>query len=85
SVDLKEMTKLSREPLIAIFVAVLTVSIMAFLFGLVFAEKISEANESENYNKKGQISFNADTFSKALIDDSDKVYKTLAGYSSNYD
>ncbi|HBH1458838.1 TPA: DUF819 family protein [Clostridioides difficile] len=42
SVDLKEMTKLSREPLIAIFVAVLTVSIMAFLFGLVFAEKISE-------------------------------------------
>ena len=42
-------------------------------------------NESENYNKKGQISFNADTFSKALIDDSDKVYKTLAGYSSNYD
>ncbi len=30
SVDLKEMTKLSREPLIAIFVAVLTVSIMAF-------------------------------------------------------
>lgn len=39
SVDLKEMTKLSREPLIAIFVAVLTVSIMAFLFGLVFAEK----------------------------------------------
>ncbi|EGT5270727.1 DUF819 family protein [Clostridioides difficile] len=42
SVDLKEMTKLSREALIAIFVAVLTVSIMAFLFGLVFAEKISE-------------------------------------------
>ena len=42
SVDLKEMTKLSREPLIAIFVAVLTVSIMAFLFRLVFAEKISE-------------------------------------------
>ncbi|MCM0745116.1 DUF819 family protein [Clostridioides difficile] len=42
SVDLKEMTKLSREPLIAILVAVLTVSIMAFLFGLVFAEKISE-------------------------------------------
>ncbi|MDL0254368.1 DUF819 domain-containing protein [Clostridioides difficile] len=42
SVDLKEMTKLSREPLISIFVAVLTVSIMAFLFGLVFAEKISE-------------------------------------------
>lgn len=42
SVDLKEMTKLSREPLIAIFVAVLTVSIMAFLFELVFAEKISE-------------------------------------------
>ncbi|MCC0701201.1 flagellar filament capping protein FliD [Clostridioides sp. ZZV15-6383] len=42
-------------------------------------------NESENYNKKGQISFNADAFSKALIDDSDKVYKTLAGYSSNYD
>ncbi|HBG5053116.1 TPA: DUF819 family protein [Clostridioides difficile] len=42
SVDLKEMTKLSREPLITIFVAVLTVSIMAFLFGLVFAEKISE-------------------------------------------
>ncbi len=34
---------------------------------------------------KGQISFNADTFSKALIDDSDKVYKALAGYSSNYD
>ncbi|MDB0440801.1 DUF819 family protein [Clostridioides difficile] len=42
SVDLKEMTKLSREPLIAIFVAVLTVSIMAFLFGLVFAGEISE-------------------------------------------
>lgn len=42
-------------------------------------------NEHENYNKKGQISFNADAFSKALIDDSDKVYKTLAGYSSNYD
>ncbi|MDX5711381.1 flagellar filament capping protein FliD, partial [Clostridioides difficile] len=42
-------------------------------------------SEHENYNKKGQISFNADTFSKALIDDSDKVYKTLAGYSSNYD
>lgn len=42
SVDLKEMTKLSKEPLIAIFVAVLTVSIMAFLFGLVFADKISE-------------------------------------------
>ncbi|UWD48929.1 flagellar filament capping protein FliD [Clostridioides difficile] len=42
-------------------------------------------NEHENYNKKGQISFNADAFSKALIDDSDKVYKSLAGYSSNYD
>ena len=42
-------------------------------------------SEHENYNKKGQISFNADTFSKALIDDSDKVYKALAGYSSNYD
>ncbi|MGO1043851.1 flagellar filament capping protein FliD [Clostridioides difficile] len=42
-------------------------------------------NEAEDYNKKGQISFNAETFSKALIDDSDKVYKTLAGYSSNED
>ncbi|HBF5455740.1 TPA: flagellar filament capping protein FliD [Clostridioides difficile] len=42
-------------------------------------------SEAKDYNKKGQISFNADTFSKAIIDDSDKVYKTLAGYSSNYD
>ncbi|CZR95485.1 MULTISPECIES: flagellar filament capping protein FliD [unclassified Clostridioides] len=42
-------------------------------------------NESENYNKKGQISFDKDVFSNALIDDSDKVYKTLAGYSSNHD
>ena len=45
SVDLKEMTKLSREPLIAIFVAVLTVSIMAFLFGLVFTSNIKKFKE----------------------------------------
>ncbi|MCC0637100.1 MULTISPECIES: flagellar filament capping protein FliD [unclassified Clostridioides] len=42
-------------------------------------------NESENYNKKGQIAFKEDVFSKAIIEDSDKVYKILAGYSSNSD
>lgn len=42
-------------------------------------------NESENYNKKGQISFNESVFSNAIIEDSDKVYKILAGYSSNSD
>ncbi|MCC0674213.1 flagellar filament capping protein FliD [Clostridioides sp. ES-S-0145-01] len=42
-------------------------------------------NEHENYNKKGQISFDESVFSKAIIEDSDKVYKVLAGYSSNSD
>ncbi|NMS89692.1 flagellar filament capping protein FliD [Clostridioides difficile] len=42
-------------------------------------------NEHENYNKKGQISFDESVFSNAIIEDSDKVYKVLAGYSSNSD
>ncbi|MCC0783687.1 flagellar filament capping protein FliD [Clostridioides sp. ES-S-0108-01] len=42
-------------------------------------------SEAKDYNKKGQISFNEDVFSKAIVEDSDKVYKILAGYSSNSD
>ncbi|MCR8746805.1 DUF819 domain-containing protein [Romboutsia lituseburensis] len=42
SLDLKEMRKLSKEPIIALFSAVFSVCLMAFLFGLVFATKIDE-------------------------------------------
>lgn len=42
-------------------------------------------SEHENYNKKSQISFSESAFSKAIIEDSDKVYKILAGYSSGSD
>lgn len=42
SLDLKEMKKLTKEPIIALVSAVLSVCIMAFIFGLVFAGKIDE-------------------------------------------
>ncbi len=42
SLDLKEMRKLSKEPIIALCSAVFSVCLMAFLFGLVFATKIDE-------------------------------------------
>ncbi|WP_300528148.1 DUF819 family protein [Peptacetobacter sp.] len=42
SLDLKEMKKLTKEPIIALISAVLSVCIMAFIFGLVFAGKIDE-------------------------------------------
>lgn len=42
SLDLKEMKKLTKEPIIALISAVLSVCIMAFVFGLVFAGKIDE-------------------------------------------
>ena len=42
SLDLKEMKKLTKEPMIALISAVLSVCIMAFIFGLVFAGKIDE-------------------------------------------
>lgn len=42
SLDLKEMKKLTKEPIIALISAVLSVCVMAFLFGLVFAGKIDE-------------------------------------------
>lgn len=42
SLDLKQMRKLTKEPLIALASAVLSVCLMAFLFGLVFADKVDE-------------------------------------------
>ncbi|MCC0647992.1 flagellar filament capping protein FliD [Clostridioides sp. ZZV15-6598] len=42
-------------------------------------------SEHADYNKKGQISFNEEKFSKALVENSDKVYKDLAGFSSNFE
>lgn len=42
SLDLKEMKKLTKEPIIALISAVLSVCAMAFIFGLVFAGKIDE-------------------------------------------
>lgn len=42
SLDLKEMKKLTKEPIIALISAILSVCIMAFIFGLVFAGKIDE-------------------------------------------
>lgn len=42
SLDLKEMRKLFKEPIIALCSAVFSVCLMAFLFGLVFATKIDE-------------------------------------------
>ena len=42
SLDLKEMKKLTKEPILALVSAVLSVCIMAFIFGLVFAGKIDE-------------------------------------------
>lgn len=42
TVDIKSMLKLSKEPLLAIGIAVFSVSLMAFIFGLVFAGKIDE-------------------------------------------
>lgn len=42
SLDLKEMKKLTKEPIIALVSAILSVCIMAFIFGLVFAGKIDE-------------------------------------------
>ena len=42
SLDLKEMRKLSKQPIIALCSAVFSVCLMAFIFGLVFAGKIDE-------------------------------------------
>lgn len=42
SMDLKEMRKLSKQPLIALASAVASVCLMAFVFGLVFGGKIDE-------------------------------------------
>ncbi|RDY27887.1 DUF819 family protein [Romboutsia weinsteinii] len=42
NVDLKAMLKLSREPITAVILAVFSVSLMALIFGLVFATKINE-------------------------------------------
>lgn len=39
-------------------------------------------SEHEDYNKRGQISFDEKKFSQAIVDDSDLVYNTLAKYSS---
>lgn len=42
SVDLKSMLKLSKQPIIAVVLAVFSVSLMSLIFGLVFADKIDE-------------------------------------------
>lgn len=42
SLDLREMKKLSKEPIIALCSAIFSVCLMAFVFGLVFASKIDE-------------------------------------------
>ncbi len=42
SLDLKEMRKLSKQPIIALCSAVFSVCVMAFIFGLVFGGKIDE-------------------------------------------
>lgn len=42
SVDFNQLKKLNREPVIALASAVLSVSVMAFLFGLIFGNKIDE-------------------------------------------
>ena len=42
SVDLKEMRKLSKQPLIALCSAIFSVCVMSFIFSLVFASKIDE-------------------------------------------
>ena len=42
SVDLKEMRKLSKQPLIALCSAIFSVCVMSFIFALVFASKIDE-------------------------------------------
>lgn len=39
-VDIKALLKLSREPFVAMLVSVLSVSFLAFLFGLIFAKEI---------------------------------------------
>lgn len=42
SLDLKQMRKLSKEPVIALISAVISVCLMALIFGVVFAGKIDE-------------------------------------------
>ena len=41
-VDIKALLKLSREPFVAMLVSVLSVSFLAFLFGLIFAKEIED-------------------------------------------
>lgn len=42
NVDLKSIIKMSKQPLIAIFCAIFSVSIVAFIFGCIFADSIDE-------------------------------------------
>ena len=42
SLDLKQMRKLTKEPIIALASAIFSVCITAFVFGLVFADKVPE-------------------------------------------
>ena len=42
SLDLKQMRKLTKEPIIALISAVCSVCLMALIFGVVFADKITE-------------------------------------------
>ena len=41
-VDIKALLKLSREPFVAMLVSILSVSFLAFLFGLIFAKEIED-------------------------------------------
>lgn len=42
NVDIKKIVKMSKQPLISIFCAIFSVSVVAFLFGSLFAEAIDE-------------------------------------------